>query len=394
MNNKKVNSPKDLNNQTEIKDILIVDDTPANLHLLSNMLSERGYQVRPVPDGQLALAAVKAQLPDLILLDIRMPGMNGYQVCENLRNDPQTRAIPVIFLSALDAVEDKLEAFSKGGVDYITKPFRIEEVLARVETHLTLSDLRQKLQRANENMTRELIFAGQVQRSFLPDQMPEVNGWQVAVKLEPARETSGDFFDIHHLPDDKTVILAADVLDKGVGAALFMALCWIIFHTYASRYPSRPELVLKSVNRRILQDTKANQFVTVFYSILDTTKGELLFSNAGHPLPLIFRGRNKIERIGNKLTGLPLGLFPDSSWNQSAVQLNHGDVLIIYTDGISEANNSLGEFFDEKGLVESVKKYLGKSAQQIADGVLSDVKNFIGDNPQSDDIALIVVVRE
>ena len=122
--------------------ILIVDDTPANLQLLARMLADRGYHVRPVLDGQLALASVEAEPPDLILLDIRMPEMNGYQVCERLKADPRTSQIPVIFLSAMDALEDKVKAFRAGGVDYITKPFQIEEVSARVETHLTLARLR------------------------------------------------------------------------------------------------------------------------------------------------------------------------------------------------------------------------------------------------------------
>jgi sigma-B regulation protein RsbU (phosphoserine phosphatase) len=214
--------------------ILIVDDTPANLQLLARMLADRGYQVRPVLDGQLALASVEAEPPDLILLDIRMPEMNGYQVCERLQANPSTRQIPVIFLSAMDALEDKVKAFRAGGVDYVTKPFQIEEVTARVETHLTLSRLREQLQQANARMAAELQLAGEVQRSFLPHDLPELESWQVAVRLESARETSGDFYDMYPLQGGRLGILVADVVDKGVGAALFMALstpgnrseCW------------------------------------------------------------------------------------------------------------------------------------------------------------------------
>ena len=125
--------------------ILIVDDTPANLRLLSNMLVEQGYKVRLSPNGKLALMNAQAAPPDLILLDIKMPGMNGYEVCEQLKADPRTRDIPVIFISALDQTEDKVKAFTFGGVDYVTKPFQVEEVLARVETHLRLSELQRQL---------------------------------------------------------------------------------------------------------------------------------------------------------------------------------------------------------------------------------------------------------
>ena len=149
-------------------DILIVDDTPANLRLLSQMLHDQGYQVRPVPDGRLALAAAQARPPDLILLDIRMPEMNGYQVCKQLKADNNTMDIPIIFISALDDIQDKMKAFKVGGVDYITKPFHIEEVLARVETHLTLKKLYAQLQSTNLKMTQELALAGEVQKSFFP----------------------------------------------------------------------------------------------------------------------------------------------------------------------------------------------------------------------------------
>ena len=127
-------------------DILIVDDTPANLRLLAGILAGRGYKVRPASHGQMALYAAQAQPPDLILLDIMMPGMDGYEVCRQLKADERTQDVPVIFISALDEPLDKVAAFSVGGVDYIAKPFQFEEVLARVNTHLTIGRLHQSLQ--------------------------------------------------------------------------------------------------------------------------------------------------------------------------------------------------------------------------------------------------------
>ena len=201
-------------------DVLIVDDTPANLRLLSQMLAEQGYHVRPVPDGPLALAAVRAEPPDLILLDIRMPEMDGYQVCEQLKADARTRDIPIIFISALDATQDKVRAFHTGGVDYITKPFQAAEVLARVETHLALRRLQWQLLEANERMAQELSLAGEVQASFLPRELPELPGWQLAATLKAAREASGDFYDLIPLPGARLGIVMADVSDKGAASAL------------------------------------------------------------------------------------------------------------------------------------------------------------------------------
>ncbi len=136
--------------------ILVVDDTPANLNLLIKMLSEQGYKVRPVPSGKLALMSVESTLPDLILLDIRMPEMDGYEVCSKLKASPRTRDVPVIFISALDEVIDKVKAFSMGGMDYITKPFQIQEVLARIEHQLTISRLYKQLNEQNSKLSQEI----------------------------------------------------------------------------------------------------------------------------------------------------------------------------------------------------------------------------------------------
>lgn len=137
-------------------DILVIDDTPENLALLSQMLTERGYKVRSVTKGSTALRGAKAAPPDLILLDIKMPEMNGYEVCQHLKADERTRNIPVIFISALGDVFDKVKAFQMGGVDYITKPFQVEEVLARLDTHLTIRNLQLKLQAQNTQLQQEI----------------------------------------------------------------------------------------------------------------------------------------------------------------------------------------------------------------------------------------------
>jgi len=136
--------------------ILIVDDTPENLHVLSATLSQQGYQVRGVIKGKMAIRAAGSALPDLILLDINMPDLNGYEVCEQLKQNPQTAQIPVIFLSALDEVTDKVKGFQSGGVDYITKPFQIEEVLARVENQLTIRRLQRQLMEQNQQLQLEI----------------------------------------------------------------------------------------------------------------------------------------------------------------------------------------------------------------------------------------------
>lgn len=380
--------------ETPKADILIVDDTPANLQLLSKMLAKQGYRARPVPEGSLALAAAQAEPPDLILLDIRMPEMDGYQVCAHLKSDAQTRDIPIIFISALDETRDKVRAFEAGGVDYVTKPFQFEEVLARVETHLTLRRLQQQLQDANQKMEQELALAGEVQASFLPRQLPDIPSWQLAVTLRPSRETSGDFYDLSLLPNGRLGILVADVVDKGAAAALFMALSWTLLRTYAAEYPTRPEQVLSAVNRRILEDTDASQFVTVFYGTLDPLTGNLVYCNAGHCPPCLVHAQDNGPARVLPRTGMALGVTQEVAWRQETVQLDPGSALVLYTDGITEARNEQRAFFGEHRLLELARANRKHPAQGIHDAFLAALDDFVGDMPQFDDVVLMVVVRD
>ena len=144
------------NQQHLIHDILIADDTPEHLTVLRQMLAEQNYMVRPALNGEIAIKAANESPPDLILLDIRMPGMDGYEVCQQLKSEEKTRKIPVIFISALNELDDKVKAFSLGGVDYITKPFQTEEVLARIKTHLKLRNLQKKLEDKNAQLQNAL----------------------------------------------------------------------------------------------------------------------------------------------------------------------------------------------------------------------------------------------
>src|SRR6202166_867961 len=187
--------------------ILVVDDAPANLQVLAGMLKDRGYKARPVPNGKLALLAARKDPPDLILLDINMPGMNGYEVCEHLKADDNLQGIPVIFISALTEQLDKVKAFAIGGVDYLTKPFQMEELHARVENHLKLRRLQTELEEysrhlelARERLKLDLELARGAQRGFLPLRLPGVPGYEFFAYYESAYEVGGDYYDFILLP--------------------------------------------------------------------------------------------------------------------------------------------------------------------------------------------------
>jgi NarL family two-component system response regulator LiaR len=246
----------------------------------------------------------------------------------------------------------------------------------------------------HQQVGQELALAGQIQASFLPEGLPEMAGWQFAAMLEPARETSGDFYDYIPLPNGRLGLLVADVADKGMGAALYMALSRTLIRTYAVEYDAQPDLVLGAVNRRILMDTHADMFVTVFYGILDPVSGELTYCNAGHNPPYLLSARDggTIQELGN--TGIPLGIFEETTWQQNAVQLAPGDTAVLYTDGITEAQDRQESFFGEERLLEVARANLGHSAQGINEALIREVREFVGDAPQFDDITLMVIVRD
>jgi sigma-B regulation protein RsbU (phosphoserine phosphatase) len=215
----------------------------------------------------------------------------------------------------------------------------------------------------------------------------------LAAMLEPARKTSGDFYDAFPLPDGRLGILIADVVGKGMGAALFMALSRTLIRTFAVEHESQPASVLAAANHRILADTHAGLFVTVFYGVLDTSSGALTYANAGHNPPYLLAASDEDAIQELERTGVPVGILDDTTWQQQTVHLAPGGVLMLYTDGITEAQDADEDFFDEERLREVARANLGRSAVEMQEAVIARVGAFVGEAPQSDDMALVVVIR-
>ncbi|MCP4425819.1 MAG: SpoIIE family protein phosphatase [Chloroflexi bacterium] len=245
-----------------------------------------------------------------------------------------------------------------------------------------------------QKATQELVLAGQIQATFLPKDLPDIPGWQMAVALEPAREASGDFYDFIPLPDGRLGLLVADVADKGMGAALYMALSRTLIRTYALERHAEPAQVLADANRRILVDTSSDLFVTVFYAVLDLQTGQITYCNAGHNPSFIVQSQNGNQIHSMTRTALPLGLFDDMPWEQGVAQIMPGDVLVMYTDGVTETQNKAEDFFGVEQLEAITRANINRSADMIESKVITAVYDFAGDAPQFDDITLMVIVRE
>jgi serine phosphatase RsbU (regulator of sigma subunit) len=245
-----------------------------------------------------------------------------------------------------------------------------------------------------QRATEELAVAGRVQAGLLPRELPHLPGWDILATLEPARETSGDFYDVISLPEGRLGFVVADVADKGAGAALYMALSRTLIRTFAMEYPTEPERVISATNSRILKDARQTMFVTVFYGVVDPLTGIVTYCNAGHNPPY-FLGR-QAEHDVKELTrnGMALGVLEQTDYEQATLRMGPGDALVLYTDGITEARNASGDMFGEERLLEVAQRAQGCSAWEIQEALLNDVHHFVGDAPRADDLTLMVLAME
>jgi len=248
---------------------------------------------------------------------------------------------------------------------------------------------------AHQRAEQELALAGRIQKSFLPLDRLDVPGWDIATSLDPARQVSGDFYDLIPLPGGLLAIVVADVSDKGMGAALYMALSRTLIRTYALEHADRPEFVMELVNKRMLADAHAGFFVTVFYGILDPERGTLAYCNAGHNPPY-FVGAHAEGGAVRPLrgTGMALGVLEDATWTRAVVQFAPGDRLLLYTDGVTDAQDAQGRFFGKERLLALVQDNDARTAQAVQARVLCAVQDFVGDAVQFDDITLMVIMRD
>ena len=287
-----------------------------------------------------------------------------------------------------------------GGIFIIQQPNTedVTNILPAIQslvTQIAIALRREEIYRqtiANERMTRELEVAGHIQSTFLPDEIPQADGWQITATIIPARQTSGDFYDFMHLENGRLGILVADVADKGTGAALYMALSRTLIRTYALQYPDAPETALQLANERILADTQSDQFVTVFYGVLDLVSGLLTYCNAGHnPAYLLHPDGAPVTEMRH--TGIPLGMFPEMEWQQAQCQINPDAVLLLYTDGVTEAQNSAKELFEEPRLINTATSVMSSDVETIQADVVEAIQTFVGTAPQFDDITMLFVKR-
>jgi serine phosphatase RsbU (regulator of sigma subunit) len=376
-----------------------VDDVEVNRDLLSRRLKQQGHSVEVAENGRRALEMVRGAEFDLVLLDIMMPEMDGYQVLAEMMADPVLKHVPVVMISAVTEMDSVVRCIEMGATDYLPKPFNPVLLKARVGATLEKKRLRDRERLYAKSLERELEIGREIQRSFLPEELPGAAGWQIAARFQPARQVAGDFYDAFELPAaGRLGLVVADVCDKGVGAALFMALFRTLLRANATGDPdgfadaaSGLERAVRLTNDYIARTHgRSSMFATLFFGALDCATGSLLYVNGGHEAPVLFGPGGAAARLSP--TGPAVGMMPDMAFEVGRAQLEPGEGLLAFTDGISEARDERGVFYGEERLLELLASPVS-SADELLDAVEASVAAHAGGAEQSDDRTLLAVRR-
>ena len=371
--------------------ILIVDDTPVNIGVISGALKD-SYKTKVATNGEKALALASAEeKPDLILLDIMMPDMDGYEVCSRLKSDPATREIPVIFLTGQTAAEDETRGFEVGAVDYVHKPFSPAVVKARVRSHIFLREARAQLASQLLALNNELEMARQIQLSILPQSIPKLPGLEIAARFLPMTSVAGDFYDFIEIDEKHIGILIADVSGHGLPSALIASMLQVALTAQAG-HASEPAKVLLGLNHALCGKFTHN-FVTAAYVYVDLEKNLMRYAGAGHPP--VLQWRNSTGKTAKLLeNGLVLGMVEEATYDALEFPLELGDRYVLYTDGVLEATNSAQEQFGADRFMRFIENHKHLVADQFSETFLTELSrwsNQTAEQGQQDDITLLVI---
>jgi sigma-B regulation protein RsbU (phosphoserine phosphatase) len=377
--------------------ILVVDDEPDLEHLVRQRMRREirsgQYSFMFAQNGVEALEVLSEEQDiDMVLTDINMPRMDGLTLLEQIpKVDPNIRSVIV---SAYGDMKNIRTAMNRGAFDFITKPVDFDDLNLTIERTLQhLEEWREAVAARDKlvALQNELQVARSTQQSILPKTFPRSSYYQVFGHMEPARNVGGDFYDVIRLKDRHVGLAIADVSDKGIPAALFMMSSRTLLKG-AAISSSDPGQALREVNDLLYEENETMMFVTVLYSIYDPATGKLTYSNGGHDPPLLVRPDGTSELL--PLThGIALGVTPDVEFSNHIVQLNPGDSVVLYTDGVTEAMNANGEQFGVERIHEVFAGSPPKNSEQAAQAMFEAVRTFVGDAPQFDDITCLVLHR-
>ena len=364
---------------------VIIDDEAPILELMSKFCRSLGHEISGCQTGAAGIAALREIRPDFVIVDLLIGDVNGLDVIRLCRTELPTAA--VIMVTAHGSVETAVEAMRLGVRNFVQKPWDNAQLVTILRTEVDAGRVRRQ-QAAVER--RELDEARRIQRKLLPSTMPALEGWEVSVSWQPAAGVGGDCFDAIPFGPARLGLSIADVVGKGIPAALLMANLQAAVRAFATN-TTEPAELCQQVNRILCGHIAEGRFISFFYCIVDHDESTLTFANAGHYPPILIRADGTIERLDTG--GAVLGVFPERGYEQGQVSLRGGDRIILYTDGITDVCNAADEEFGEARLVDLAVANRGCSAPALQARLANAVDAF-SDGRFQDDATLIVLAAE
>ena len=453
---------------TQPQSLLVAEDSRIQAKILEEKLQGAGYHVRVAENGSIALEMIRAQRPDLVISDIEMPEMTGYELCRAVKNDPELRTIPFILLSTLSEPEDIIRGLHSGADNYVTKPYDPDFLLSRVQSALavplqaddgeqqqldvtlagtrytvaagrqqvlnllvstfenaveknrelartneelsvakeqltrsneTLANLNRDLESANTRMAHDLDAAAKVQQSLLPTSIPETPHFSIAWKYLPCDELAGDFLNVLRLDDRHLAAFVVDVSGHGVASSLLSVTIGrlltaqvstsslLIRETAQGNQVTPPAEVACELNRRFPMEEQNDLYFTMLYGVLDTETGEFRFVSAGHD-PVVHLQSSGPPRFLEG-SNLPIGWVDGAEYDEQSLQLDRGDRLMLYSDGVPEAMNAELEQFGMPRMLEVIELGRAQSLDENVDLLLDTVQRWCRVNGPKDDVSIL-----
>jgi len=381
--------------------ILVVDDVEANRDLLARRLQRQGHLVEHAEHGQQALDMLATGSWDLVLLDVMMPVLDGIGALTALKASETLRDIPVIMISANTEMETVVKCIELGAEDYLPKPFDPVLLRARVGSSLEKKRLRDGERERARRMQKDLEVGARIQRDFLPESLPLVPGYELAARFEPAREVGGDFYDAFRFGDGGVALVLGDVCDKGVGAALFMALFRSLIRAVTGTHMGERStdalearvLHAVTVTNEYIANThgRTNMFATMFVAALDPASGVVVYVNGGHEPPRVLGAGGGVRALLPP-TGPAVGMLPEIPFHTGRFTLEPGETLVVLTDGVMESRAPTGALLGDES-TDALLAEPATSANELLERVLTAVHAHAAGEPAADDVTMLAVRR-
>lgn len=322
--------------------ILMVDDSEYSVFLVTEILKNGGYtNVAIASSGAAALDSISAQIPDLIIADVLMPEMDGFELCRRIRALPHCADIPIIVETAMHSQEERVNIFRHGATDLMVKPLNPVELLARVRIHLEKKHLMQDLQNYQHRVEGELSDARKMQFALLPDDdalkaCRMRYGLKLSQYYDPSEKVGGDFWMLHPLDENRVLMTICDFSGHGVTAAMNCFRLHAVLHQQAAQYET-PGTLLSGLNQFLFSLLPVGHYATFCALLIDTNKRRMTYAAAGSPTPMIHRaGNTQVEKLNGR--GIPLGITPDATYETRETEFHPGDALFLYSDAITDCH--------------------------------------------------------